>query len=417
MYKFPIAAIIFTMNHLLFLCQRIPFPPNKGDKLRSFSILRHLAKSWRVHLGCFIDDPVDWRHVEDLRPYCADMCCIGLDRRWAKLRSLSGLIRGTSLSEPYFRSRRLQAWTDTVLRELRPPAAFLYSSVMGQYLRPSDPLRPPRVVMDFVDVDSDKWRQYADRRPWPLNRIYERESRRLLEFDRQVAAAADACVFVSTPEAALFRDLAPEAAGKTVAIANGVDFRSFSPEIPFPSPFPPGIRAVVFTGAMDYWPNQDAVIWFAESIFPTIRRCVPEAAFFIVGSNPGPRVTRLGGLDGITVTGRVPDIRPYLAHAAVCVAPMRVARGIQNKVLEGMSMGKVVITTAPGFDGIDAMPSRDLLLADTAAAFIAATIGILTATGPSSMGERARSRIVDGYGWDDKLAAFERLLLPLGKRA
>lgn len=398
------------MNHLLFLCQRIPFPPNKGDKLRSFSVLRHLAQSWHVHLGCFIDDPVDWGHVEDLRPFCADICCIGLDRRVAKLRSLAGLVQGSSLSEPYFRSRRLQAWTNKVLRDQRPAAAFLFSSVMGQYLHPGDPLRPPRVVMDFVDVDSDKWRQYAARRPWPLDRIYERESRRLLEFDRKVAAAADSCVFVSEPEAALFRTLAPEAAGKTVAIANGVDYRYFSPQIPFPSPFPPGIRAVVFTGAMDYWPNQDAVLWFAKTMFPSIRRRVPEAEFFIVGSNPAPRVMRLGALDGITVTGRVADIRPYLAHAAVCVAPMRVARGIQNKVLEGMAMGKVVVTTAPGFDGIDAIASRDLVRADNATDFIAATIDALTATGPLPMGERARNRIVDAYGWDDKLTAFEHLL-------
>lgn len=398
------------MNHLLILCQRIPFPPNKGDKLRSFSILKHLSKSWRIHLGCFVDDPDDWQYVDDLRPYCLDMCCIGLNRRWAKMRSLSGLFTGTSLSEPYFRSRRLKTWVDSVLIDLHPPAAFLYSSVMGQYLRPGSPFRPERVVMDFVDVDSDKWRQYADMRPWPLSWVFERESHHLLAYDAQVAAAVDSCVFVSTAEAALFRDLVPEAAAKTVTISNGVDTDFFAPETARATPFPPGTRPVVFTGAMDYWPNEDAVTWFAESMFPTIRRCVPDAVFFIVGSHPTARVMRLGALPGVTVTGRVADIRPYLAHAAVCVAPMRVARGIQNKVLEGMAMSKVVITTGPGFEGIDAIPGRDLLLADNTGAFISATVKALTDSAGSPMGDSARRRIVDNYAWDDKLTALERLL-------
>lgn len=412
MYKHHNNAINYTMNHLLFLCQRIPFPPNKGDKLRSFSVLRHLSKSWKIHLGCFIDDPADRQHEDDLRPYCADLCCIGLDRQWARLRSLSGLVTGSALSEPYFHSRKLRDWVDGVLRDIRPPAAFLYSSVMGQYLPAGGPLRPRRVVMDFVDVDSDKWRQYAEMRPWPFSWIYGRESRRLLAFDRQVAEKSDACLFVSGPEAALFRRLAPETSAKTFAIANGVDFSYFNPWNLRPNPFPPDTPAIVFTGAMDYWPNEDAVAWFAESMLPAIRAQVPRAAFFIVGGNPTTRVTRLGQLPGVTVTGRVPDVRPYLAHAAVCVAPMRVARGIQNKVLEGMAMARVVVTTAQGLEGIDALPGRDHLLADGVAPFIAATVKALTDPALAPIGLAARRRIVNSYAWDDKLREFERLLRP-----
>jgi len=398
------------MRNLLFLCQRIPYPPNKGDKLRSFSVLRHLAKSWKVHLGCFIDDPADWQYVDELRPYCAELCCIGLDKRLAKLRSLTGLIAGTSLSEPYFRNAQLSQWVEAVLRDAQPAAAFLYSSVMGQYLRRGSQFRPRRVVMDFVDVDSDKWRQYADMHSWPMSWVYRRESRQLLAFDRAVAGYCDAAVFVSAPEAALFRRLAPEAAAKTHAISNGVDLSYFSPGAERPDPFPPGRRAVVFTGAMDYWPNVDAVAWFAEAMFPTIRARIPEAVFFIVGGNPAPKVKALGSLPGITVTGRVPDIRPYLAHAEVCVAPMRVARGIQNKVLEGMAMGKVVVTTDQGLEGIDAVPGRDLLLANDTDAFIAATVKVLTDPSLAGIGLAARDCMTGGYSWDDKLAAFDRLL-------
>ena len=399
------------MKHLLFICQRIPYPPNKGDKLRSFSVLRHLAKSWRVHLGCFIDDPNDWQYVEELRPYCADLNCIGLDKSWAKLRSLSGLLKGTSLSEPYFHSASMAQWVDTVLRQVQPSAALLYSSVMGQYLPDSSQLRPRRVVMDFVDVDSDKWRQYSERHSWPMKWLYGRESRLLLAFDRNVAKYVDACVFVSEPEAALFRQLAPEAASRTHAISNGVDFSYFSPATPQPNPFPDGKRGVVFTGAMDYWPNADAVTWFAERMFPAIRSQIPEAVFFIVGGNPTPQVRRLGQLPGVTVTGRVPDVRPYLAHAAVCVAPMRVARGIQNKVLEGMAMGKVVVTTEQGLEGIDAIPGCDLLLATGAEALIAETVKALTEPALASIGVAARNRIVSGYSWNDKLDEFKALLM------
>ena len=146
---------------LLFLAQRIPYPPNKGDKLRSFAILRHLSSLWDIHLGCFVDDSSDWQHVAAVKSYCADICCVGMNRRWAKLRSLGGLAAGTSLSEPYFYDSKLGRWVDVVLNIVQPPAAFLYSSVMGQYVLTSAGRRPPRVILDFVDVDSDKWRQYA----------------------------------------------------------------------------------------------------------------------------------------------------------------------------------------------------------------------------------------------------------------
>ncbi len=399
-----------AMKPLLFLSQRIPYPPNKGDKLRSFAVLRHLAASWRIHLGCFIDDPADWQHVEALRSYCADVFCVGLDRRWAKLRSLQGLIRGTSLSQPYFYDPALWSWTDQVLREVRPAAAFLYSSVMGQYLPRDESLRPGRVVMDFVDVDSDKWRQYSAAQSWPMNWVYARESRRLLTFDRAVSARCDASVFVSAAEADLFRRLAPEVAGRAYGISNGIDHAYFTADSAQPNPFPPGSPAIVFTGAMDYWPNIDAVRWFAEAMLPAIRTRLPTAVFFVVGGNPSAAVLKLAEEPGVTVTGRVADVRPYLTHAGVVVAPMRVARGIQNKVLEGMAMGKTVVTTSQGLEGLDSVPGQHLLLADAPADFISAVLRVLTDPALSALGAAARQHILATYSWDDKLAAYQRLL-------
>ncbi|CAK0757072.1 polysaccharide biosynthesis protein PslH [Azospirillaceae bacterium] len=397
---------------LLFLSQRIPYPPNKGDKLRSFAVLRHLSSLWDVHLGCFIDDPVDWGYIEEVKAYCADLFCVGLDKRWAKIRSLRGLVTGASLSEPYFYNASLARWVDKVLTEARPSAIFLYSSVMGQYAPKAGEAGAPRVVMDFVDVDSDKWRQYAERQTWPMSWVYARESRRLLAFDRKVAARVDASVFVSSPEAELFRRLAPETANKVYPISNGIDLDFFNPELDFPDPFQVGVRRVVFTGAMDYWPNIDAVHWFADEILPALRARAPDIVFYIVGGNPTPDVTALAERPGVVVTGRVPDIRPYLAHSEVAVAPMRVARGIQNKVLEGMAMGKPVVTSDQGLEGIDAEPGRDLLTANTASEFVEAVMRILTDSSTTAIGSAARRRVVSKYDWSDKLASYQRLLQP-----
>lgn len=405
------------MNTLLFLSHRIPYPPTKGDKLRSLAFLKHLSQSWRVHLGCFIDDPDDWRHTEALEQLVAELCCFPLDKGHATLRAGLGLMRGGSASEAYFHDDRLTAWVSKVLTSRRPQAAFLTSSAMAGYLPWNGPLRPRRVVVDFMDVDSDKWRQYAKSRRWPASAIYRLESRRLLECERRVAADADACLLVSEAEAALFRTLAPARAERIHGVSNGIDHGFFSPAHPMPNPYAAGERPVVFTGAMDYWPNVDAVTWFAAEIMPKVLAEVPAARFVVVGSNPAPEVLRLAENGRTLVTGRVADVRPYLAHAAAAVAPMRVARGLQNKVLEAMSMARVTVTTPQGWEGIDAEPWTHLLVADGAEAFAAATVraltdGALADPGPGGMGAAARRLITARYGWDARVAEVARLLEP-----
>jgi len=397
------------LSDLLFLSQRIPYPPNKGDKIRSFYILRHLAQRHRVHLGCFVDDPEDWQHVEALKEFCVDTHIARLDPRKAKIRSVAGLFNGEPLNLPYYRDPGFARWVNTVLHGVRPAAMFVFSSNVAQYaIGPNQ--RRPRFVMDFVDVDSDKWRQYAETKSWPLNWVYRRESQTLLTYDRRMAELADASIFVSDAEAALFRSLAPESAGKVHAVENGIDSGFFAPGTNYPNPTEAAHRTLVFTGAMDYWPNIDAVTWFAEEIFPLVRERHPEVTFFIVGSNPSADVSKLGARPGIHVTGRVADVRPYLAHATAAVVPMRIARRIQNKVLEAMAMGRPVVTTPEGFEGIKAIPGTELLVAADSRAFAEATVRAVEDPSVATMGSAARQRVLDDFSWPAKLEAIDRLI-------
>jgi len=212
------------MANLLYLVHRIPYPPNKGDKIRSFHWLQHLAAKHRVYLGTFVDDPDDLEFIERLDSYCADTCILPLDPRWAKFRSLRGLLQGTALTLPYYANGKMRAWVQEKVNENSIDAVFAFSSAMAQFV---DPRWKLLKIIDFVDVDSDKWQQYAQSKPPWSAWIYRREGRRLLEFDRQVAADFDVSLFVSRAEAELFRELAPEVAARVDSIENGVDLEYF----------------------------------------------------------------------------------------------------------------------------------------------------------------------------------------------
>ena len=395
------------MEPLLFLAHRLPYPPNKGDKVRSFHFLKHLAGRYRVFLGTFIDDPSDWNHVEALKPLCADIHVEAIVP-WAKrLRSVKAFLDGEALSLAYFRSRKLDRWVAETARRERPALAFAYSSPMAQYTLG---LSGVRCFVDFVDMDSAKWGDYALRRKWPAAALYEREARRLLAYEREVAAGAEASIFVTDEEARRFRNETPERAEQVVAIRNGVDSEYFSPLRDFESPFAPGEKPVVFTGAMDYWPNVDAVAWFTREVLPTLRRHDPSIRFYIVGMNPEPAVRALASADAVTVTGRVDDVRPYLQHARVVVAPLRVARGIQNKVLEAMAMAKPVVVTAASADALAADRGVELEVATDAHGFASKVLALMDPEQASVMGRRARLRILRDYTWQASLNLLDALL-------
>ncbi|MEZ5490795.1 MAG: TIGR03087 family PEP-CTERM/XrtA system glycosyltransferase [Gammaproteobacteria bacterium] len=399
---------------LLFLCHRIPYPPNKGDKIRSFHLLRHLSRHFAIHLAGFIDDPSDWAGVDALSDYCQETFFRSLRPGLARWKSLSGLLTGNALTLPYYADQKMQRWVAEACATYGIRHVLVYSAAMAQFV-PSDSELFERKVIDFVDVDSDKWRQYAEQKPWPLSWLYRREAGLLQRTEKDLAAEYDASLFVSAAEAALFRQLSPENADRIGFYNNGVDFHYFDPSADSASmqknPYPAGCRALVFTGAMDYWPNVDAVTWFADEVLPVLRKRYPELAFFIVGSNPGANVQRLARLPGVTVTGRVTDMRPWLKHALAAVAPMRVARGVQNKVLEAMAMALPVLVSRKGLEGIDARHGEQVLLADSTDEYLTGIDGILSGRYPD-LGPGARMRIQQLFDWNQTLPEVVRHLAP-----
>ena len=396
------------MDDLLLLVHRIPWPPNKGDKIRSYHMLRHLARHYRVHLGTFIDDPADAAWLPQLETLCASVHARPLCGRRARLRALSGFLTGEPLSLPWYRDRELARWVRRTVATHPVQRALVFSSAMAQYLPEQADLAR---VIDFVDVDSDKWNQYAAARGWPMNAIYRREGRRLLDWERRLAATSDASLFVSPAEADVFRRLAPEAADRVHAINNGVDADHFDPErVAGRSPFAPGTHNIVFTGAMDYWPNVDAVAWFVETVLPRIRDTHPGASFCIVGSRPAPEVEALASRPGVTVTGFVDDVREWIAHATLAVAPLRVARGVQNKVLEAMALARPVVATPQALEGLSARPGHDILLSEADPAAFAAVVTQQLRNPDPAIGAAARARVLADYDWARNLARLDELL-------
>jgi sugar transferase (PEP-CTERM/EpsH1 system associated) len=395
------------MRDLLFLAHRIPYPPQKGEKIRAWHEFLALARTHRIHLGCFLDDPADLAHLPALAAHCADLAAIRIDARRQRLRALLRARPGRPLTLGYFFDARMAAFV-AAKRAQGIDRAFVYCSAMAPYL-----LDAPQMlrVLDMVDVDSAKWADYARRAGWLRRAVWAREARTLLAFERRAAAAFDRTLFVSEAECRAFTALAPEAAARCTWLDNGVDAAQFAPAPECASPYAAGGPVVVFTGTMNYRPNVDAVAWFADAVLPALQRRWPALRFAIVGADPAPAVRRLAARPGVTVTGRVADVRPYLAHAAVAVAPLGIARGIQNKVLEAMAMARPVVATPQAFAGLHAQAGVDLLVADGAAAFAAAVAAVLDGQHPT-LGAAARAAVLRHHAWAATLSGLPALLAP-----
>lgn len=390
------------MGDILFIVHRVPFPPDRGDKIRSFNLLKHLAGRSRVHVVAFADEDGDLTHDGALANYAASVRIVR--RSKPRLRAaIEAVAQGKPVSLTAFAHPRLAKAVEEALALHPIDTIVVFSGQMAQYLPAATPCR---VVMDFVDVDSAKFDGYAATAIGLGRWMMKREARLLAAFEASVAARVDASLFVSEAEAALFRSRA--GSGDVHAIENGIDARFFDPAAPFGRVAATG-PLIVFTGQMDYRPNIEAVTWFADAVLPLIRKSQPDAHFAIVGRSPDAAVSALASREGIIVTGGVADVRGWIAAASVVVAPLKLARGIQNKVLEAMAMARPVVATPAAAEGIDHQGT--IVIGDGLDAFACAVVDLL---GDPVHGDRigadARAQVLRRYDWPSRLAPLDALL-------
>ena len=396
------------MSNLLYLVHRIPYPPDKGDKIRSFNLLRHLSKEYSIYLGGFVDQSKDWDYVDEVEEYCSEVYLRPI-RNWRSILSAAlSLVRRRSLSVSYYSDKALQQWVKDLLRTMQIDVVVAYSSTMSQFL-PNGNSGNTIILADFVDLDSDKWRQYASEAKWPLSAIYAYEAKALAKWELEVAESVDAITLVSTEERRLLLSRCSREVKKIGIVRNGVDAEFFDPELELANPYQDGIPVACFTGAMDYFANVQGVNWFSECIWPLVKEKVPTAEFWIVGSNPTKEVLALRSVQGVRVTGYVSDIRPYLKHASVAVVPLELARGVQNKVLEALAMDLPIIATPQALQGLDgSLPDSITSVSDSSG--FAERTSLALENEASTFNSQGRRYIQKNYDWERNLAEIDRIL-------
>jgi sugar transferase (PEP-CTERM/EpsH1 system associated) len=396
------------MKTILYLCHRIPYPPNKGDKIRSFNEIKFLSRTGLVDLITLADDPKDMKYTDVLKRYCREVMVFPLNKKLATLKGAISLMTGRSISQGYFYKKEFQKAVDSLTASHKYDALICFSSPVAEYVFKSAKKMEDladTLIMDFCDLDSDKWNQYAGKKTFPLNLLYRTEARRLLAFEKKINRKFHRSVFISGNEADLFRAQNPEAKNIDI-IPNGVDHAYFNPENAMASS-EDSLPVVAFFGAMDYYANVDGALWFADKILPLIKKEIPDTLFYIVGSNPDPKLKALTSDPGIKVTGFVEDIREYYFRARVCVIPLRIARGVQNKVLEAMSMSKAVVTTSPAVQGIEVYDDALLKIENDPDRFAAQVIHLLQDEPlRKKMGQAARRHIIENFNWDTNIGSF-----------
>jgi len=387
---------------VLFLTHRLPYAPNRGDRIRAYHIARQLARRCDVDL-------LSLTHDDEEESHAADLCGMVARVRTARVRRIPGLARALlalptprPLTHALLDAPNLRATLAQMVFERRPDVVLAYCTGMARLMF-EESLRSIPAVVDFVDVDSEKWRALARVAHPPRSWVYSREHYRLADFEAAAAHHAKATLVVNEREQASLSSLAPDA--RIHVVPNGIDLSTFQPAA-HPSPD----ASVVFCGVMNYAPNEQAALWLANAVWPFVRRQRPEATLFLVGADPTPAVRALAARDrSITVTGTVPDVRPYLHRAAVAAAPLATARGIQNKVLEAIACGLPAIVTPAVFEGLPIESATACRVAKEADAFATAILDLLNRT-PAERRAIAMHANLSALGWDKRLARLVDIL-------
>lgn len=396
---------------ILIIAQRCPYPPNKGEKIRTFHHLRYFVeRGHEVILASPYEEDSEQSHFDELAEIYGSKI-INAKLAIKPIRLLSGVLKNKSLSVSNFYSTELQAKIDNELGLQKIDVIFCSASSVAEYVFQSKVLADlniqPKLLMDFMDVDSDKWSQYQKNNSWPLSMVYGRESKLITKFEASIINQFDHCLLITQTEVDLFENIHGPVSNLT-AIENGLDTSAFYPP---DEPRNTEVPHFLFAGVMDYAPNIDAVMWFMDYVWPAIKKQWPLAKFCIAGMNPTDKIKKLQDINGIEITGFVDDIKPYFDKTNIFVAPFRIARGVQNKILQAFACGLPVIATSMGAEGIRCDAEQDILLADTLEQYME-KINLLMNSEQryNSLSEAALINITQNYSWDSILEPMAAML-------
>ena len=387
---------------VLFVCHRVPFPPKRGGKIRPFNIIRHLhEQGHEVTVASLARSQAEVDEAEGLARHCSQRLVEVVDDRLAWPRMVAWLPTTRPSSFGYFHSPRLQQRIDAELAKGAPDLIFVHCSSVAPYVARA---QAAIKIIDFGDMDSQKWREYSQHRAFPLSAGFWLEAVKLERTERLLADRFDLATCTTRAEMESLQALG--ARGATAWFPNGVDAEFFKPS---GSDYEPDL--VTFIGRMDYFPNQQAVLRFCADVLPELQRRRPGTRFEIVGADPSPEIRKLGELAGVTVTGSVPDVRPYVTRAALTIAPLEIARGTQNKILESMAMGVPVVCSRQASGGVDAVPEEHLLVHDTPAQLIEQILRILDSRElRQRLAVAGRARVLSNHSWPSSMQRLDALI-------
>ena len=384
--------------NILYICHRFPYPPKRGGKIRPFNMIRHLtARGHEVTVCSLSRSPQETEEAQGIAPHC-EAFEIGQVREWAQMaRMVVRLPVPTPSSMGYFYSPELARRIDAHLQSKHWDLVFVHCSSVAQYV--SSVTDVPK-ILDFGDMDSQKWLEYANYKPFPLSMGYRLEGAKMLAAEKRLARQFDLCTATTRAEWETLNGYGTGA--DTDWFPNGVDAEFFCPvDEPYDA------QTISFIGRMDYYPNQECMSRFCEQVWPLLRQQRPAMQLLIVGADPSPAMRKLGELPGVTVTGSVPDVRPFIRKSALMVAPLNIARGTQNKILEAMAMGVPVVTSTIAAGGVDAQSEEHFLVADTPQDYAQAVLRIVdNPQERSRLSAAGRQRMLTNHAW---IGSMQRL--------
>jgi sugar transferase (PEP-CTERM/EpsH1 system associated) len=386
---------------ILYVCHRFPFPPRRGGKIRPFNMINHLAANHEVTVASIVRSDEEAEEGRGIARHCARYEMAQVREPVQVMRMIARLPTTVPSSLGYFYSTDLARRVGGLLAHKRFDLIFVHCSSVAQYVARFD--GAPK-ILDYGDMDSQKWLEYARYKPFPLSIGYWLEARKLERDEKRLARRFDLCTATTRAEWETLERFAPGTA--TDWFPNGVDGEYFAPSS---EPYEPD--TISFVGRMDYYPNQEAMFDFCARTLPALRARRPRLKLVIVGADPSPAVRRLGERPGVTVTGSVPDVRPYLARSALVVAPLNIARGTQNKILEAMAAGVPVVASIVAAGGVDALEWEHLLVASSPGDYAQAILYILENPGERRrLAAAGRARMLSHHAWSSSMRRLDGII-------